>query len=48
MTDRKLANTILAKYAAKCPNAPDYREYIEYVYDMTRAELEFENTLISD
>jgi hypothetical protein len=48
MTDLQLANTILAKYVAKYPNAPDYQEYVEYVYDMTRAELEFENTMIAD
>jgi len=48
MKDRQLANSILAKYTAKYPQARDLAEYTEYVYDMNRAELEFENTLIAD
>ena len=47
MTDLQLANTILNKYIAAYPKAKDIQEYTEYVYDMNRAELEFENTLIA-
>ncbi len=48
MTDRELMNNILKKYGDKYPNSPDWDEYVEYVYDMTRVELEFENTLIPE
>ena len=48
MTDKEMMNNILSKYKAKYPDAPDMEEYIEYVYDMNRAELEFENTLLPD
>ena len=47
MTDLQLINTILTKYAKAYPNADDLEEYTEYVTDMTRAELENENTLIA-
>ena len=48
MTDLQLANNILNKYIAAYPKARDIREYTEYVNDMNRAELEFENTIITD
>ena len=48
MTDLQLANKILNKYAAAYPKARDLTEYTEYVYDMNRAELELEDTLIAD
>ena len=47
MTDRQLINSILTKYVESYPDADDIEEYTEYVNDMTRAELEFENTLIN-
>jgi hypothetical protein len=47
MTDLQLINSILNKYVESYPNAKDIKEYTEYVNDMTRAELEFENTLIN-
>ena len=46
MTDEQLIKSILTKYKKKYPRARDIVEYIEYVNDMNRAELEFENTLI--
>ena len=48
MTNDQLIQNILTKYRAKYPNARDLAEYKEYVEDMNRAELEFENTLIAD
>ena len=48
MTDLQLAKRILAKYATKYPGSDDLEEYSDWVYDMNRAELEFENTLIAD
>ena len=47
MTDLQLINSILNKYADRYPDADDLDEYTEYVNDMTRTELEFENTLIN-
>ena len=48
MTDQQLIENILSKYHKKYPKATDWSEYVEYVNDMNRAELEFENTLIPD
>ena len=48
MTDKTLMNHILEKYRERYPNSPDWEEYVEYVYDMTQEELEYENTLIPD
>ena len=48
MTDKGLMNHILSKYQEKYPNSPDWDEYVEYVYDLTRKELEIENTMIPD
>ena len=39
-------NGILNKYTERYPDADDLDEYTEYVNDMSRAELEVENTLI--
>ena len=48
MTDQELIVNILTKYQNKYPNSTDWDEYVEYVNDMNRGELEFENTLIPD
>ena len=48
MTDRELINNILSKYNNSYPNSDDWDEYVEYVNDMNRVELEYENTLIKD
>ena len=49
MTDQDLINNILHKYTVKYGNSyGDLEEYTEYVNDMNRGELEYENTLIPD
>ena len=48
MTNQQLIDTILTKYKAAYPKARDIKKYTEYVNDMNRAELEFENMLIAD
>ena len=48
MTDKELINNILSKYNNSYPNSDDWDEYVEYVNDMNRVELEYENTLIKD
>ena len=48
MTNQELITNILTKYSKQRPAPRDLAEYTEYVNDMNRAELEFENTLIAD
>ena len=49
MTDQELKDNIISKYTQKYGNSyGDLEEYTEYVDDMNRAELEFENTLIPE
>jgi hypothetical protein len=48
MTNQQLIDNILAKYKKQYRSARDLAEYTEYVNDMNRAELEFENTLIAE
>jgi hypothetical protein len=48
MTNLQLINSILTKYKTAYPKARDLAEYTEYVNDMNRTELEFENTLIAN
>ena len=48
MTDQQLINNILNKYINNYPDVDDIDEYTEYVNDMNRVELEYENSLIPD